>query len=229
MPAAPLIIYGISAAASAYAAKKAQDAAGKRSTEEQAALTGAQGTAGALSQTGQGLVTAGQATQAPATNYFTSLLQGNRAQQSQAIAAPRAALTDVYRGAEQNLTHSGIRGPQRDLASAELGRQRAGQIGGLVTGVQPAAASALTQIGQTQTGQGAPMLGQAGSIYSGLLGQGARNREYARGEGEKAGAGYGGLIFDLLRQTQRGRSTGGGYPTGGGGGFSIPSDTAGWG
>jgi hypothetical protein len=78
----------------------------------------------------------------------------------------------------------------------------------LITGVQPGAAEALTNIGQTQTGQGAGIAGQgvgatgqSGSLFANLLGQGTENRKYARSEGEKFGSGFGGLIFDLLKGT----------------------------
>ena len=37
-----------------------------------------------------------------------------------------------------------------------------------------------------------------GNIYQNLLTAGAQNREYARGEGEKAGKGIGGFLFDIL-------------------------------
>lgn len=210
MPVIPFIPLAASAVGSIFAGKKATQAAMNRSPEEQQALGGAQGAAGNLTKTGSSLIQTGQETQAPATSYFDTLLRGNRAQMAGATAAPRAAITDVYRGAERGLEHSGVRGPQRDVAAADLNRQRASQISSLVTGVQPAAASALTGIGQTQIGQGAPMLGQAGGIYSGLLGQGASNRRYAREEGEKTGAGFGGLIFDILKGTLGGGKSGGG-------------------
>jgi hypothetical protein len=197
-PALPWIAKGAGILGGALFGKKQQQQAQKRSPEEAAALTGAQGAAGTLGATGAGLTAAGQATQAPATGYYGKLLGGNRALQSQAVAAPSAAVRDVYSGAERNLERSGVRGAARDVASAELGRERAGKIAGLVTGVQPAAAEALTGIGQTQTQQGIGAAGQAGSIYSGLLGQGAQRTEYARGEGEKAGKGVGGFLFDLL-------------------------------
>lgn len=181
-----------------FAGKKATSAAMKRSPEEAAALTGAQGTAGTLTSTGTGLVKTGQANVAPAANYYGRLLQGNRASMTQAVSQPRAAISDVYRGAERNLEQGGVRGAARDVAKGEIARERAGKISSLITGVQPGAAAGLTSIGETQTGQGAPMIGQAGSIYGNLLNQGAQNREYARGEGEKTGTGFGGMIFDLL-------------------------------
>lgn len=197
-PAVPWIAKGGAALVGGLFGKKAQSSAQKRSPEEQAALQGAQETAGRLTSTGSSLISGGLETQRPATSYYDTLLRGNRAAMSVATAAPRAAITDVYRGAERGLEQSGVRGAQRDVAKGELNRQRASQIAGLVTGVQPAAAEALTGIGQHQISAGSPMLGAAGSIYSNLLGEGAQNRQYARGEGEKAGKSIGGLVFDVI-------------------------------
>lgn len=196
-PAMPLIVKGGAALLGGMLGKKAQSSAMKRSPEEQTALTGAQGAAGNLATTGAGMTETGQATQRPATSYFDTLLRGNRASMAQATAAPRAAITDVYRGAERGVERSGVQGAARDVQTGELNRQRASQLSSLVTGVQPAAAEALTGIGQQQTSQGIGATGNAGSIYGGLLPQGAANRQYAREEGEKAGKGIGGLLFDV--------------------------------
>lgn len=192
--------------------KKATSSAQARSPEESLALTGGQQTAGMLNRVGtqqigagQALTREGQTTLAQPTNYYSRLLYGNRAAQSQAVAAPRAAISDVYRGAERGLERSGVRGAARDVATGELNRQRAGQISSLITGVQPQAAEALTGIGQYQMGAGAGLTGQgigaegtAGGIFGNLLGQGAQNRVYAREEGEKFGSSFGGLLFDIL-------------------------------
>lgn len=199
VPFIPLIVSGVSAVAGHYAAKKAQAAALKRSPEEAAALTGAQGVAGELKTRGTGQLDLGAATEKPATSYFDTLLHGNRAAQSQAVAAPTAGVQDVYRGAERNLEQQGVRGAQKQVASAELGRGRASQISSLITGVQPGAAQQLTSIGQVQGNRGAAMLPPSGSLYANLLGQGNANRQYARGEGEKAGTGIGGLLFDVAQ------------------------------
>ena len=183
-PFIPYIIQGASAVASWYSGKKAQERAAQRSPEEQAALGGLQGAAGSL--TGSGVPAVGQA-----TNYWSRLLGGNRALQSQATAGPRAALGDVYSGAERSLERQGVRGGERTTALADLSRQRAGAISGLVTGVQPQAASQLGAIGTSSA--------QLGSgIYGNLLGQGYQNRLYARGQGQEAGQGYGSLLFDIL-------------------------------
>jgi len=181
--------------------RKAQSSAMKRSPEEAQALGGAQSAAGNLTQQGQNLIGQGTPMVGQAGNYWSTLLSGNRAQMAQATAGPRAALTDVYRGAESNLERSGVRGAQRDVAKSELARDQAGQIGRLTTGIQPLAAQQTGALGSQLIGQGAPMLGQAGGIWQNLLNQGMNNRIYGREEGEKAGAGIGSLLFDILSGT----------------------------
>jgi hypothetical protein len=204
-------------------ARHAQSSAMKRSPEEQTALTGAQGSATGLQQGGQSLVKQGQSTvesglntlQQP-TNYWSKLLGGNRASMAQATAAPRGAITDIYRGAERGVERSGVRGAARDVQKGELNRQRAGQIAGLTTGVQPAAAESLANIGAGTaslggqlSGQGGSMMGAGGNIFSNLLGQGQANRQYGRAEGEKAGGGIGSFLFDIIRGIS-GKGGGGG-------------------
>lgn len=215
MPVIPFIPMIASTVVGAIAAKKGQAAAMKRTPEEATSLAGGQGAgselAGAgksLTGTGTGMIDQGQTTLAGPTNYFQKLLSGNRALQTQAVAAPRAAISDVYRGAERNLEQGGVRGASRDVAKAELGRERAGKISSLITGVQPGAAGALTDIGQTQTGQGAGIAGtgvgatsSGGNLFSNLLGQGFDNRKYGREEGGKGGAAWGKLIFDVMKSS----------------------------
>ncbi len=200
-PALPWIIKGGAALGGSLLGKMAQGSAQKRSPEEAAALGGAQSTAGQLTATGSNLINQGQPLLGQAGNYWSTLLRGSRPAMAQATAGPRAQITDIYRGAESNLERSGIRGASRDVAQAELGRQRAGQIAGLTTGMQPLAASQLADIGERQTSTGANLMGQSGSIWGNLLGQGFENRKYARGEGEKFGTSMGQLIFDILTGT----------------------------
>lgn len=193
MPVIPLAVMAGGAIISHYANKKATADALKRTPEEQQAVKGAQGGAGTLMTHGTEELQTGAETQKPATSYFDTLLHGNRAAQSQAVAAPTAGVQDVYRGAERNLERGGVRGAAKDVATAELGRGRASQIAGLVTGVQPAAAQTLTGIGQTQQAQGAGQVGSANSTYEGLLGQGAANRSQANQKGTNAAASVGSL------------------------------------
>lgn len=202
-----------------YANKKKAKEAAQRSAEEQTALSGAQGIAGNMSAQGQELVRQGQANQSPAANFYRTLLQGSRGSMNQAVAAPTAAISDVYSGAERNLEHSGVRGAAREVASADLGRQRAGQISGLITGVQPAAAQGLAQIGGQQTSQGVSAQGAAGNLYGNLLGEGFRNRVYANDQANQAGQSTGALIAGVAGEAGKidwGKVFGGG----GGGAFA---------
>lgn len=204
-----------------FAGKKATKSAMQRSPEELQALQGAQTAAGTLTEQGKTLTGLGLPALSQSTDYYQTLLRGSRPAMAVATAGPRAALTDVYRGAERNLDRSGIRGAQRDVAEAELGRQRASQIGGLTTGVQPYAAEALNRTGIGLVGQGTSALQGVGSIWSNLLGQGTANRYYGRGEGEKTTSSIGRLIFDILNGTLgKSKTFTAGYP--GPGGVTYP-------
>jgi hypothetical protein len=120
-------------------------------------------------------------------------MSGDRAKMSRAVAAPTAQLTQQARGEERSLERAGVRGAARDVASADISRRRASGIAGLTTGVQPWAAGQLATLGGNMYQAGAGSAGTAGNIYSDLLGQGFRNRTYARDEGGKAASAIGRL------------------------------------
>lgn len=217
-PAMPWIIKGGAALAGGLLGRKAEKSAMARSPEEQAALAGAQSSATNMTTQGNALLNRAAPMMGQAGDYWSNLLGGNRAAMSQAVAAPRAALTDVYRGAESNLERSGVRGAQRDVALSELSRDRASRIAQLTTGVQPQAANSLATMGGTLLGSGSSLLGGGADAWTNLLSGGFDNRKYARGEGEKAGKGWGGIIFDILSGTLGKIGKGGG-----GGGSTTPS------
>lgn len=216
---------------------KATQSAMQRTPEEQRALAGGQREAGFLAKQGTMLTQAGMPAVTGATDYYTALLRGNRAQMGLATAAPRAALTEQYRGAERGLERSGVRGATKELARAELSRDRASRVAGLTTGVQPMAAQALGGLGTTLTGQGTAAHYGAGANYAGLLRAGTENRVYGREQGQQAGSAWGSTIFDLLMGGAGGGSSGGswwqnllggggpggGGPGGGPGGMGSPS------
>lgn len=197
-PALPWISKGAAIVGGFLGGRKAQSSAQKRSPEEAMAMQGAQGAAGDLSQQGHTLTNTGLPAVNSATNYWQTLLGGNRAAMGVATAAPRAAITDQYRGAERGLERSGVRGGVRDLLKGEMSRDRAGDTARLTTGVQPMAAEQLGTLGSNVLGQGTNALGNAGNLWGGLLGEGFRNRVYARQEGEHAGGSLGSMIFDIL-------------------------------
>lgn len=214
-PAIPWIVKGAGMLGGALMSRGAQKSAGKRSGEESAALTGAQTAASSLQKTGAGLLEQGRGPLTEATNYYGTLLRGNRGAQAQATAAPAGAIRDLYAGAERGLEREGRAATSG--ARAELQREKVGKLASLVSGVQPMAAEGLSRIGAITTGAGAAATGQAGSIYANLLGQGAAKQQQARAEGHDAGATAGRFIFDIL--SGFGGKSGGG---GGGGGGSNP-------
>lgn len=155
--AIPLISTGIGVVGGMFGKKKAQQGM-------QAPLIGQQQLASQTAALGTPLM-------GRAASYYDTLLRGSRSDLAMATAPERAAVTDVYRGAERNLERSGVRGANRDVAKAELGREQASRIAGLTTGVRPGAAAALNQIGQFNTGQ-------AGSLYGQILHGQRQDRAY---------------------------------------------------
>ena len=193
----PLIAQGGGIVAGGIAGKIATGMAQKRSPEEQAALDAAQASAGQLGRFGGQAWQQGQKLQQAPGQYFQTLLSGNRAAMSQALAGPTAQITGNYRGAARGLDQMGVRGAARDVASADLNRDRVSKIAGLATGVQPYAAEQLTSMGQQQQALAPGMLSASGQLQSNLLSQGAGNRAYARQEGERTAAAVGGLARDV--------------------------------
>jgi len=183
---------------SGYMAKRAQDAAMRRSPEELAAIAAGTKVAGSAASAADAAVGESKPYLRDAGNYYQTLLRGNRAAMSQAVAPARAALTDTYRGATRALEQSGVRGAARDVQAGELNRQRASQMAGLVTGVQPKAAEALGNLGVEGTRAAAPLYGTAGSIYGGILTGGAQNRQWATNQGTQAGQAWGGIFRDAV-------------------------------
>lgn len=205
----PLITQVGGAAAGALAGRQATKMAAQRSPEEQAALRGMTGVAGQASRLGNFFATQGQQYLQQPANYFSTLLSGNRAAMNNAVAPAVAQITGNYRGATRALEHSGMRGAARDVATADLNRQRASQVAGLTTGVQPYAAEQLAGLGQNMMGLAPGMMGTAGTLYGGMLGAGFRNREYSRDEGEKTSKAIGGLVRDVGETVFKGGKKGG--------------------
>jgi hypothetical protein len=226
----PLALQGAGSIVGGIVSKKAQDAAAQRSPEEQAALAGEQSAATTLGTSGQSLIGQGRDTLAGPINYYRTLLNGNRAAMANATAAPRTQIQEGIRGAQANIQRLGLRGAARDVASADLNRQGASQISGLTTGVQPAAASALTSIGGGQLQTGGSMVSGSGNLFGNMLGQGYANRVYSRQQGAETGNKIGGFIADIGKyfakpQARTNVGFGAGlYPVGGGGStFTDPN------
>jgi hypothetical protein len=191
------IATGAGGVVGAITARKAQSDAMARTPEEAANLAGAGGAAGGAGSAAASLMTGAKPYLKNAGNYYQTLLNGNRAAMAQATAAPRAQLQEAYRGAKTGLAQSGIRGAAKDVLAGNLERQGAGQIAGLTTGVQPAAATALGNLGTEMSKTAAPLYGTAGNIYSQLLNNSSYNKQQAMQEGGKAGSAAGKLTADI--------------------------------
>src|SRR5262245_29406416 len=166
VPFIPAIAKVGSAVVGGIMSRRAQKQAMERSPEEQQQLAGATQGANTAMQQGKDLTNMGMPWLNQAGGYYSTLLRGNRAAMSQATAAPRAALTDTYRGAERSLERSGVQGAARDLAQGQLARDRASKIAGLTTGVQPYAADSLAKLGSETTGQGLQGAYAGGRLYT---------------------------------------------------------------
>lgn len=167
--AIPLVSTGISVIGGLWNKHKQGQQQKKDDAAAAGPLAAQQAQGDALSQQGAATYGMGRAALGGATNYYQRLLGGDKSQLAQAVAPERAALTDTYRGAERGLDRTGAQGAARDIASADLNRDRAGKIGALVSGVRPGAAAALGNLGQAGVQMGIGATQGAGGIYAQML------------------------------------------------------------
>lgn len=196
--AVPWIIKGGIALGSAFLGKKRTSSAMQRSPEEMRALNGAYSALEGSNSDGDAASKMGLPMLAQAGDYYSRLLNGDRGQMSAATAAPRAEITDIYRGAASNLERSPIRGGERTLAMSTLNREKASKLAQLTTGVQPNAAAGLAQVGSTGAGLGAYGKAASAGAYANLLRQGADNRSQAEDKGSAFAKNMGGILTDMF-------------------------------
>lgn len=203
MPAAipfiPLIASGVSAGVGLYQQHKANQ-------QQQPLMQSA--TDLAKQQAGQGrqLFNFGMPLLERSAGYYGSLLSGNRASVQRTLAPTIAQMTDVYTGAERNLSRM-TPGAGRDEAIANLNKQRAGAIGGLPFQARQGAADALTNIGSSATGGGVNATGSAGGLYGGLLGQQLALDKFSSEQQYQMGQNLSSLISQFI-QAYRARNQG---------------------
>lgn len=137
-----------------------------------------------------------------AAGYFGTLLRGSRAAMQQATAGPAAQITDTYRGAESGLEKMGIRGGEAATARAELQRDKASKIAGLTTGVQPAAAQALSEQGTSLVNAGQTGLASAASGYGSLMANRLNSQGQAFNQNSSIGEGIGRSIGEIIKAHQ---------------------------
>lgn len=155
-------------------------------------------------------------------SYLSPILSGSRGAVNQALAPDLAAITETYRGAGKAVEQSGMRGGTRDLANAELNRDRAGKLALLPSQARASAATGMMDVGSGQAGVGATQAGAASNLFGnataakqgatgayGTLFHGA-NQQQALMQQRTMGSGnaIGSMIFDAVKS--KGSKGGGG-------------------
>lgn len=194
--------------------RKSAGAAGALTPDQKLASAGGTAAAGILSQQGGALSGFGMENLQPAAAYYRMLLGGSRTAQQQALQPEIRSITNQYGSASRGLETSTLRGAERARAQAELGRGRAEAVSSIVPTLRPGAADALSRMGQFGTQAGLGATGQAGDLYSQLLGRATQNRQIGLEDQRQSGMDMGGLIFRILNA--------GGWGKGGGGGGGVP-------
>jgi hypothetical protein len=186
--------------------KASRDA--KKAKQAEAASQQQQGQIGGqLQQQGAQLFQQGMPALQNATGYYSTLLQGNRGAMNQAVAGPTAQITSLYRGAERGLDRGMIRGGVRDVARAELGRDKANSLAQLTTGVQPMAAGALGALGGGAVSAGMGGTANAGQLFGSLAHSQQNSRQLSAGIDRQNGQDMGASIGTLLGGIQQGRNS----------------------
>ncbi len=166
MPAAiPLVIMGVSAATSAYAAHKQAKQADSGVEMQKSLLDRQSSLANQMSSFGQGQISSSKPALDKAMQYYTTLAQGNKGQINTALAPQLTGIAEAGRGAERGLTAHMGPGAQRDQALADLARQRQGQVGLLPGQARTDAMGKLADLGANAANRGQNALsGAAGAL-----------------------------------------------------------------
>lgn len=178
--AIPFAIQAGSAIYSHYKNKKA-NAATQANTAAQGAAAGQQfGAAGPLLQQGTGLAQQGQGTLGAAGSYYKNIL-GSRTAATHALAPEMSSALDFYKGGQGRIQNT-MRGGARDVASAELERQKVGQLANMLPTARANAAQGATAVGGAQTGAGSALIGQGSNAAAtgGYLSGGFQNANEAQ-------------------------------------------------
>jgi hypothetical protein len=116
-------------------------------------------TGSALTSAGMRSFNAGDTDLNAASGYLRTLVGGSRGAMTAALGPEIGAITSAYRGAQSGLDRGGATGAVREMATADLAREKAGRISGLAMAVRPQAVGQLSQIGQARQSAGAGIVG----------------------------------------------------------------------
>jgi hypothetical protein len=147
------------------------------------------------------------------SNYYRALIGGDRGAIDSALAPERAGIQDTYRGASRGL--SMLRGPTTDLATAELGRQKAGQLGLLPAQARANAVQQGQRAGEFATGAGLDARSRGASLYESAAGVGQNQARIDQGNRQQnfdMSSGMGSLFGEVLKGILNRKGGGGGSP-----------------
>lgn len=179
---------------------------------QKTAMTGAQQGSQALTAAGTPLLAQGSALARgggtdldAAGNYYRNILSSRTAGR-EALAPEMASALNFYRGAE-NKTKRTLRGGSRDVALAELDRQKVGQMATMLPAARREAAEGMLDVGGTRlsggtalTGQGVNALSNAAYANAQLFG----NATTLQNQEQEGGKAWGGILYDVLGQLPMG-------------------------
>lgn len=146
----------------------------------------------ALGSAGTGLLSSGGLNTNAGAGYYKALL-GDRNQQQTAVAPAAGNISDSYAGAKAGVQAGYQQGTSRDAALGGLTLGRTRSLAGLYSGVQPAAATSLSGIGQSQLGQGIGAFQGAGSLGLGVAQVGSQLQQQQINNLMTLASGVGGL------------------------------------
>lgn len=203
MPAVPaLITAGASVGSSLYASHAANSAAknaAKRTPEELALIRSQTGLADQQRKQGASLFANAMPGINQSLNYYRTLLSGDRAAQTAAVAPEAETIGQAYSGADRAVRR-GLTGGERDQALADNARARSGQIAHLITGRRPEAAQGVANLGAGLLGESGGFSGNAANITAGLLGNETGNRYQSNQVGQQTGANTAAQLGAILAQ-----------------------------
>lgn len=181
---------------------------GQRTPQEAAALQSVSGLARLISGQGSNLYNVGSPAYQQALAYYQRLLGGDHAAITEAVAPEGEAVSEVYKGAGKSLEAGPLRGGAKDLATAELSRQKTGQIAAIAPAARQAAAGAAGQLGLAGATAGTSAEQAGAGLYGQVVGAEQGNRQAAQAQslnqqnlGLQASLGAAKLTLDDLVQS----------------------------
>jgi hypothetical protein len=135
--------------------------------------------------------------QAP-TSYYQSILSGNPASVSQAIAPSVNQLNSAYTQASQQNDQFAPMGGGRAAMQAQLPYQKAGAITNLISGAQQGAAQGLTGIGSAEGSIGNTALGIGGNAANAFDVNAGNQHDFQYNANNAIGGAIGKMIAPLI-------------------------------